>query len=85
MPTTVEILHKGMRVASDVRNRNRGQTITHHEHRPRATRPIWNGHRRGCSIGPNRRAKIPRNCSNESWPTNRTRRWVIVPAWGLSD
>jgi transposase len=35
-PTTVEILHKGGRVASHVRSRGRGQTITHHEHRPRS-------------------------------------------------
>jgi transposase len=37
-PTTVEILHKGTRVASHLRNRGRGQTITNEEHRPRSHR-----------------------------------------------
>jgi transposase len=36
MPTTVEILHKGARVASHVRSRRREQTITNHEHRPKS-------------------------------------------------
>ena len=35
-PTTVEILHKGTRVASHLRSRGRGQTITNHEHRPKS-------------------------------------------------
>jgi transposase len=35
-PTTVEILHKGVRVASHVRSRSRGQAITNHEHRPKS-------------------------------------------------
>jgi transposase len=35
-PTTVEVLHKGVRVASHVRSRGRGQTITNHEHRPKS-------------------------------------------------
>ena len=33
---TVEILHKGGRVASHVRNRGRGKAITNHEHRPKS-------------------------------------------------
>jgi len=33
---TVEILHKGVRVASHVRSRQRGQTITNAEHRPKS-------------------------------------------------
>lgn len=32
--TTIEILHKGSRVASHLRSRIRGQVITNHEHRP---------------------------------------------------
>ncbi len=35
-PTTVEILHQGQRVASHLRSRGRGQTITHAEHRPKS-------------------------------------------------
>ncbi|MBK7925975.1 MAG: transposase [Bryobacterales bacterium] len=37
-PTTVEILHKGARVASHLRSRGRGQAITNHEHRPNSHR-----------------------------------------------
>jgi transposase len=37
-PTTVEILHKGTRVASHLRSRGRGQTITNEEHRPKSHR-----------------------------------------------
>lgn len=33
---TVEILHKGGRVASHVRSRGRGKAITNHEHRPKS-------------------------------------------------
>jgi hypothetical protein len=35
-PTTVEILHKGTRVASHLRNRGRGHAVTIHEHRPKS-------------------------------------------------
>jgi len=35
-PTLVEILHKGTRVASHIRIRGRGQTITNAEHRPKS-------------------------------------------------
>ena len=37
-PTTVEILHKGTRVASHLRSRGRGQAITNEEHRPKSHR-----------------------------------------------
>jgi transposase len=37
-PTTVEILHKGARVASHLRGRGRGQAVTIHEHRPKSHR-----------------------------------------------
>ncbi len=36
--TTVEILHKGTRVASHLRSRGRGQVITNEEHRPKSHR-----------------------------------------------
>jgi transposase len=36
--TTVEILHKGTRVASHMRSRGRGQAITNDEHRPKSHR-----------------------------------------------
>lgn len=35
-PLTVEILHKGARVASHVRNRGRGNAVTNNEHRPKS-------------------------------------------------
>ena len=35
-PTTVEIFHKGKRVASHLRSRGQGQRITNHEHRPKS-------------------------------------------------
>lgn len=37
-PTTVEILHKGTRVASHLRSRERGRAITNEEHRPHSHR-----------------------------------------------
>ena len=37
-PTTVEILHKGARVASHLRSRGRGQASTNEEHRPKSHR-----------------------------------------------
>jgi transposase len=37
-PTTVEILHKGTRVASHLRSRGRGQSVTNDEHRPKSHR-----------------------------------------------
>ena len=37
-PTTVEILHKGARVASHLRSRGRGQIVTNEEHRPKSHR-----------------------------------------------
>jgi transposase len=37
-PTTVEILHKGTRIASHLRSRGRGQVITNEEHRPKSHR-----------------------------------------------
>ena len=37
-PTTVEILHKGTRIASHLRSRGRGQAITNQEHRPKSHR-----------------------------------------------
>ena len=37
-PTTVEILHKGSRIASHLRDRGRGQAITQDEHRPKSHR-----------------------------------------------
>lgn len=37
-PATVEFLHQGVRVASHIRNRGRGKTITIDEHRPKSHR-----------------------------------------------
>ena len=38
LPTTVEIFHKGRRVASHLRSRGSGQLVTNAEHRPRSHR-----------------------------------------------
>ena len=35
-PLTVEILHKGARVASPVRSRGRGHAVANHEHGPKS-------------------------------------------------
>jgi transposase len=35
-PTTLEIFHRGARIASHLRSRHRGQTITQSEHRPKS-------------------------------------------------
>jgi hypothetical protein len=37
-PTVIEILHKGTRIASHLRDRRRGQVITNEEHRPKSHR-----------------------------------------------
>ena len=57
-PTTVEILHKGTRVASHPRSRGRGQAVTIAEHRPKSHREHleWTPSRMvhwAESIGPN--------------------------------
>ena len=35
-PTTIEIFHRGNRIASHLRNRRRGQAVTQNEHRPKS-------------------------------------------------
>lgn len=57
-PTIVEILHKGTRVASHLRSRERGKPITQAEHRPKSHREHleWTPSRMihwAASIGPN--------------------------------
>jgi hypothetical protein len=57
-PTTVEILHKGTRVASHLRSRARGQAVTNDGHRPKSHRAHleWTPSRMihwAQSIGPN--------------------------------
>jgi transposase len=57
-PTTVEILHKGTRVASHLRSRGRGQAVANEEHRPKSHRAHleWTPSRMvhwAESIGPN--------------------------------
>lgn len=57
-PTTVEILHKGVRVASHPRGRGDGKAITNHEHRPKSHRAHleWTPSRMvhwASTIGPN--------------------------------
>jgi transposase len=65
-PTTVEILHKGARVASHPRSRGRDHTVTNEEHRPKSHRAHleWTPSRMlqwAETIGPTRR-----DCSNGS-------------------
>ena len=57
-PTTIEILHKGARVASHLRSRGRGQAVTNDEHRPKSHRAhlSWTPSRMvhwAATIGPN--------------------------------
>jgi transposase len=70
-PTIVEILHKGTRVASHLRCRGRGQTITNEEHRPKSHRAHleWTPSRMvrwAESIGPNT-ARLFERIMND-WP-----------------
>jgi transposase len=70
-PTTVEILHKGARVASHLRSRGRGQAVTNEEHRPKSHRAHleWTPSRMvhwAESIGPNT-AKLFERIMND-WP-----------------
>ena len=62
-PTTVEILHKGARVASHLRSRGRGQAVTNDEHRPKSHRAHleWTPSRMvhwAETIGPQHRAAV---------------------------
>ena len=84
-PTTVEALHNCARVASHVRSRSRGQTITNHEHRPKSHQAHleWTPSRMLCN-GRRPYDQRRRTCLNGSWPTSRIRRWGIALSWGLS-
>jgi transposase len=72
-PTTVEILHKGTRVASHLRSRGRGQAITNEEHRPKSHRahlewtPSRMVHWAG-TIGPNTARLFERILSDKPHP-----------------
>ena len=77
-PTTVEIFHKGQRVASHLRARGHGHTVTIAEHRPRSHQAHleWTPSRMvhwAESIGPHTARLFERIL-----PTSRTRRWAIV-------
>ncbi len=72
-PTTVEILHKGTRVASHLRSRGRGQAITNAEHRPKSHREHleWTPSRMvhwAESIGPNTAHLFERIMSDKPHP-----------------
>jgi len=45
-PTTVEIFHRGQRVASHVRGRERGKMLPSMSTAPRVIKRIWSGHPR---------------------------------------
>ena len=73
-PTTVEILHKGTRVASHLRSRERNKAVTIDEHRPKSHREHleWPPSRMVHWAEPSVRTR--RDCSSGSWPTSRIRR-----------
>jgi transposase len=71
--TTVEILHKGTRVASHVRNLGRELTITNEEHRPRSHRAHleWTPSRMvhwAATIGPNTARSFERIMADKPHP-----------------
>ncbi len=72
-PTTVEILHKGTRVASHLRSRGRGQATTNDEHRPKSHRAHleWTPSRMvhwAETIGPNTARLFERIMSDKPHP-----------------
>ena len=72
-PTTVEILHKGTRVASHQRNRGRGLAVTNDEHRPKSHRAHleWTPSRMvhwAETIGPNTARLFERIMSDKPHP-----------------
>lgn len=83
-PTTVEILHKGSRVASHLRSRERNKAVTIHEHRPKS-------HREHLEWSPSRMVRwaetivrTQRDCSSGSWPASRIRNRAIAVVWASS-
>ena len=72
-PTIVEILHKGTRVSSHVRSRERGQAVTNPEHRPKSHREHlqWTPSRMvrwAESIGPNTAGLFQRIMADKPHP-----------------
>jgi transposase len=72
-PTTVEVLHKGMRIASHLRSRGSGQVITNDEHRPKSHRAHleWTPSRMvrwAETIGPNTARLFERIMSDKPHP-----------------
>jgi hypothetical protein len=65
-PATVEILHKGARVASHLRSRGRGRPLPMRNIAPRAIARIWNGRLPAWCTGPSPSAQTRRNCSSGS-------------------
>jgi len=84
-PTTVEILHKGSRVASHLRSRERNKAVTIHEHRPKSHREHLEWSPRGWCAGPKPSARTRRDYSNGSWQTSRIRNRAIAVAWASFD
>jgi transposase len=84
-PTTVEILHKGARVASHLRSRERNKAVTIHEHRPKSHREHleWSPSRMvrwAETIGPHTARLFERIMADQP-----IRNPVIAAAWALSD
>jgi transposase len=73
MPTTVEIFHKGKRVASHLRNRGTANAVTQAEHRPKSHQEhlAWPPSRIVAwaqTIGPNTARAVERNMEDKPHP-----------------
>jgi hypothetical protein len=82
---TVEIFHKGQRVASHPRAPNRRGHTTIAEHMPSAlTAATPRGRRRASSPTPRRSDPRPPPCAKRSWPLVPTPSRAFGPAWASS-
>jgi transposase len=72
-PATVEILHKGARVASHLRSRGRGQAVTNDEHRPKSHRAHLEWTPSRMALGRNYRPQFPDGLSQPGAPSKVSR------------
>ena len=80
-PTTVEIFHKGKRVASHPRGHGRNKRSRRMSTDRRAIRHIWSGRPSAWCTGRNRSDRTPLDSSSAFCQRNRIRRWAIARAW----
>jgi hypothetical protein len=83
-PTTLEVFHRGVRVASHIRNSVPHDATTVTEHRPKSHQKHLGGPPRGWSSGPPAWGRPPPVCASESWTASRIPRWAFDPAWASS-